>query len=514
MTPYTEEVQRFLNVLNETPDVWRSIDLRVIALFIEGEWHNLLCRCRIDSRSAEEVVRLDRLPSNDQLLCVQDVRDAATLDSLLAEIRTGRFLIAGFHINLREFNDLTSLDGPPYQNAFTRLGTRESAASSLRRPQSFVAHTLTILSSRGGNHLSNLVPGGERGIEQFLRSLEYPWDGLNGLGRVALATPNEPGRLYQPTLEFVAPLGVSMDVETTTLEGGRLKVAVWAGSAAAGKQCSVGYIAEFSDGSYRNGTIDLSKRRWKGSALRNAQAEVKIGDAARVTLILRLGSQQVDVIAVLPRGASHANIHAQAYLAIDPGLMSLRYILQRTEAEALKEKMGAREFEWAVARLLSAAGLQSDALDTLPGLNDAIDVLSSTSEQKIVLAVECTLGALSSERGKPSKLIKRVDQLRQHFASSDVEVLPVMATCRHRSALSKGDVAYVAEDGVAVLAQEDLLEIATGIERGWGVEAMLSFLVDRIGETAEKYGDRYVPAELGGVTRPKTRLSNRFPTHE
>jgi hypothetical protein len=510
MLPYAEEVKRFVHALNETPSVWRSVDIRVIALFIDGGWHNLLTRCRIDSRAPEDIARLERLPSNDSLLCIQDVRDASSLDDLLGEIGSGRFVIDGIAISLREVTDSVNLTGPPYQSGYARLGTRESAGSVIQKPQYYVAHTLTISSARGGNHLTSLVRGGERSIDQFLRSLEYPWDGINGLGRVALATPNEPSRVYQPTVEFVAPLGVSIDVENTHLESGWLTVAVWAESLAAGKRCSVGYVAEFSDGAYLNGTLDLSRRRWKGRLVRNTIAQVKIGNAERVTLLLRLGSQQVEVIAVSPRGASHANIHAQAYLVIDPGLKSLRHVLERTEAEALKEKNGVREFEGAVARLLSAAGFQSDALGSLPGLNDAIDVLASAREANVVLAVECTLGALSSQRGKPSKLIKRVDELRQRVATLDVEIVPIMATCRQRSAISRGDVEYVAEDGVAVLAHEDLLEIATGIESGWGVETILSFCSERIGASNEEYHDRYLPEEVGGVVRRRNRLASQF----
>lgn len=500
MIPYADDVRRFLDALRETPDVWRSIDIRVIALHIDGEWHNLVTRCRIDSRLVDEIPRLAQLPSNDLLSCRQDVRDAGSLESLLVELRSGSFLVGGLRVNVKEFNDETSLSGPPYQNGYARLGSRESAASMLQKPQQFRAHILTITTSRGGRLLTSLVRGGEGAIAQFLRSLDHPWDGVEGLARVALATPTDASRLYQPTLEFVAPLGVAFDTENTRLESGRLTLSVLAESLAAGRNCSVGYVAEFSDGAYLNGSVPLGSRRWKGRTVRSVSAQVKIGAATRVTLLLRLGSHIVDTIPISPVGGPWANTQAMCYLVLDPHIRVLRHVLARQETEALKAKDGAREFEWAVARLLSLAGLHTDALDTLPGLQDAVDVLASMPDGAVVLAVECTLGALNTGKGKPSKLVNRVDELRRRLEASGVEVFPIMATCRQRSSLSKGDVAYVAEDGVAVLAHDDLQQIAEGIENGWGAETTLSFCRERIGNQQEDYGRGYFPTVGGKAT--------------
>ncbi|MGH7605486.1 MAG: hypothetical protein ACRENK_16015 [Gemmatimonadaceae bacterium] len=507
---YTEAAGRFLDALKETPDVWRSIDVRVVALFIGGEWHSLLTRCQIDSRAPDEVVRLERLPSNEVLQCLQDVRDASVLPRLLEDVSKGRLSVRGTLIALREFTDSVNLGGDSYQNWHAQLGSRETAASTVRRPQSFKAHTLTASSTKGGNHLTSLVAGGEDSVNQFLRGLEHPWDGIDGLGRVALESPTPLRQLYQPMVQFVAPLGVAIDPEKTMLQSGLLTVTVSANSLSAGRSCSVGYMAEFADGGYRNGTIDLSNRRWKGHRLRTAAAQKKLGDARRVTLLLRLGSHQVDSLELQPRDVSRANVHALSYVTIDPNLRALREIVERTEAQALSTKNGSREFENAVARLFSLLGFRSDAIDTFSGLTDAVDVLASTPDGSVVLAVEATLGALNTEKGKPSKLINRVDQLRKALVGLSVEVLPVMATSRTRSALLKGDVNHLAQDGVSVLAREDLLELLDGIERGWDAVTALSFCSDHVGYADEHYenqGMKIAAAVIRGgrVVRRRSR---------
>jgi hypothetical protein len=480
MSEYDHAVNEFLAALRETPELWHSIDIRAIAVLIDEQWHNVLARCRIDSRVAEEVPDLDWLPEGEELICLREVRNVSALSDFLLEIKAGCFKMLGREIHVREVNESLKPAGPSYRHNDSRLGVPVSSASRVHRPAEFIAHTLTLTSSSSARNLSDLTKGGAIAIDRFLRSLEHPWDGIDGLARVALSTPTEPSRVYQPRIEIVAPLGVTLDLDATQLKSARLMVGVFAESLEALKRSTVGYIADYSNGSYKNGTLQLKPRRGRARAVRAGFAQVKLGAARKVTLLLKVGSHLVENREVLSRESEEENIQGLAYQLFDPRLQVLRSVLGRPEALAIGLNEGVKDFERAVARLFTVAGLSSDALSTLGGLQDAVDVVASTPDGTVVLAVECTLGALNTGKGKPGKLVHRVDQLRQQLRNSRVEILPVMATCRPRSGLSKGDLEYVSEDGIVVLAQDDLLEIAGGVEDGWGADETVSFCRDRI----------------------------------
>jgi hypothetical protein len=60
--------------------------VRVAALNIQGEWHNLLTHVRLDSKPLEQIERHPYLPETEKLSCWQEILPIRELESLLEDI--------------------------------------------------------------------------------------------------------------------------------------------------------------------------------------------------------------------------------------------------------------------------------------------------------------------------------------------------------------------------------------------------------------------------------------------
>ncbi|CAN5921606.1 hypothetical protein BH11GEM2_BH11GEM2_30580 [soil metagenome] len=63
MSNRDENIASFLAALSEMPELWRSLDVRTIAVHTGGEWHNALTSVRIDTRLPDELPVLKDLPT-------------------------------------------------------------------------------------------------------------------------------------------------------------------------------------------------------------------------------------------------------------------------------------------------------------------------------------------------------------------------------------------------------------------------------------------------------------------
>lgn len=377
----------------------------------------------------------------------------------------------------------------PYSRVHVRLASHERATSRLHQPQEYVAHVLTARSGGGVSFIGALVPGGVAAVRRELQTLERPWNDLGGVARVALESRVDPEQSQDEVVEIVAPLGLSFDTGVTRLEAGELACAMWAGSKEAATRCSIGFITEYEDRSFRNGTLQLAASQWDGGSEPRGAATLSFGRGARrVTLLLRLGPHVVDTLELEDGSRPPANTrYLAAYEVVDPAFEKLRDALEMTEEKARSRPKGqgkkdgdSKELEHGVARLLSLAGFHADALDGYSGMTDAPDVWAHHPDGSVLLIVECTVGPLQAKVGKPSRLLQRAAQLRRQPALSGVEILPMMALGRRRETLSRGDLDSVALDRIAVLAQEDLLELLREVRVGASANDVVRFCRERI----------------------------------
>jgi hypothetical protein len=190
--------------------------------------------------------------------------------------------------------------------------------------------------------------------------------------------------------------------------------------------------------------------------------------------------------------------HVASYLVLDPGLKHLRTALSMSETTVRESsEKYQRQFEHAVARLFSLAGLLSDALGGFSGLHETVDVLARTTDGRIILPVECTLGARGT-RAKLNNLLSRAAELRDAKSLKGTEIVPVIATSRTRDKLSNADLDGAALDEVVVLTAENLRELVEMLERGAGAGDVMRYLRQQ------------VPITNGHAGRAWTRVQRRL----
>lgn len=80
------EITTFLSAVSETPDLWQSLELRIIAVRLGDRWHSLSLRCQLDARTPDSIPRLAALPITKRVACWQDVRPASQSHHEMAEL--------------------------------------------------------------------------------------------------------------------------------------------------------------------------------------------------------------------------------------------------------------------------------------------------------------------------------------------------------------------------------------------------------------------------------------------
>lgn len=488
MTRLESEIASFRAAVSETADLWPAIDVRVLAVRIGGVWHSLALRCTLDPRSPDEIPRLAHLPELQSVAAWQDVWPASALDVVLDGLRAGTLEVGGHTVELRRIASTTHADGSdvpvfgeqPYESATAAVAVRLPTKSFVS-PDGERGHWLRAEPGGALRSLPRFIDGGERAADATLRALEHPWNGLEGLARAGVRSTLDLNGGGSPRAEVIAVLGAAFAPDSVRVTDGTVHAIVRATSKATAMRCTVGFIAEYEDGTVENGTLSLAKR-WRGRSTREARVGLAVGrEATRVTLLLRIGPHVVDQQETTVPTARTPSAHVAAYAAVDPGLSTLRKALAMHEAGVKEDSQkGQREFEHAVARLLSLAGLAADALDGYDGLRDSFDVLARTPGGDIVFAVECTLGAIMTKRGKPTQLLSRAARLRQAPGLSGVEVVPVFVTSRPRALLAQGDLEVVAHDEMVVLAFDDLTAITNMLEAGATTGDIVRFIRQKI----------------------------------
>jgi hypothetical protein len=101
--------------------------------------------------------------------------------------------------------------------------------------------------------------------------------------------------------------------------------------------------------------------------------------------------------------------------------------------------------------LFHLLGFQVDVL----ALSEAVDILSFDFNSRTLLALECTLGPLTTQ-GKLEKLRLRAATL-QNALSGSVVVMPVIATAVDE--VAPAELLQAGHNQVAVLSQHDLFEL-------------------------------------------------------
>lgn len=476
------EVAKFMAAVRSTAVVWKSIDVRTVCVQFAGEWHNLVTRCVLDAREPDAIPLLHSLPETSDLACRQEIWAAQDLGTLLSQFQEGAFWLCGTRI-IAAFSNTQTLgaDVPnePYTQGYSWLpGTFDIASPA--GPVRVSGHRLELRDAMGNAPLRAHVQSRSPSFDAGLRTLAQPWDGIKGLVRVAVQYSEGYDGVEESRIEVLAPLEASLVRDRTSLRAGELKGAVWAASSNVASLCTIGFIAEMRDGQYVNDSFTLEKSTDSivGNTLPFSYTLPR--NSRSVKLFVRIGPHIVESQKFDDTGSDEANVDLACHSTLDPELNSLRAALSLSDRSKPTGRMTvASQFEGAVARLFSIAGFHSDLLDVYVGMKDAIDVLARTPDGKIVVAIECTLGALQSSDGKPDRLKRRADALVDALPPQ-TEVIRVIATSRRRDALLPSELEAAALDRTVILAGQDLLEILDRLIQGASASDVVRLCRERV----------------------------------
>jgi hypothetical protein len=449
MSQVQEALEAFLRAVGQTPDLWSSFDARCIAVRVEGEWHNLVTRLRLDERSPDTVPRLAHLPVTELLVCRQTVLPTDDFERFIRSLCDGRAEIAGSQI---DFMNLESGAAVPYNRGSAWIATRSTWQRDFERFPT--AHRFTLYG--GSDGLFRRAHIDREALDVLVSTLERPWDGLDSLTQHALRTATRLDQSGTPTVEVVAPLEARL--EECRLEAGTLRCIVAAGSRPVAERCSVGLFGVQSSGGIVSERLRMSSKSWKraadGADYRCDSARSADG-ALRVSVMLSVGPFIAERQTASDAVELGENPRVVAYGQFDPGLKRLTEVVQ-DPAKAKNED----EFHSIVARLFTLAGFAVDSFvaDTSLSGKGIPDLLAYMPHEGSLLVVECTIGPLASLRDKLSWLVARARRVRAVLKSgSDEQVLPVIVTAQPNVAPHELDAAR--RSRVAVLAQKELQEL-------------------------------------------------------
>ncbi|MCY4400312.1 MAG: hypothetical protein OXE96_13380, partial [Gemmatimonadetes bacterium] len=273
--------------------------------------------------------------------------------------------------------------------------------------------------------------------------------GLSDLVRSFCARPG--GLDIQRTAtvcELIAPLAVRFDRGEAASSPERVGVAIRAAAEVFVARAELVWTVGAAGDPPRHGSAMLDEREWadEGGALRSRlDIPIRKGDAT-ATFFLLVGGRCVDCLS-RPLAGAGVNVRVRTHNVVDP---DLRRFLEHLRPKSWNK---GKEFEEAVGLLFLFLGFHVDPLYALSGLGDAVDSLAHDPASSVILAIECTVGPPDA-KAKLSKLIARAADMRKKL--SGTEVIPVLATARPRTALSKAEVDKAEGDDIALLAREDL----------------------------------------------------------
>jgi hypothetical protein len=185
---------------------------------------------------------------------------------------------------------------------------------------------------------------------------------------------------------------------------------------------------------------------WKRSknGLRSGSADIKVGNAESILLVLTLGSYTIRR-QWFEDSAKASNSKLVAVRAFDKELKQLR--------QSLVDPVDSRRFEQGVASLLFLRGFSASVqIET-----QAPDIVATTPGGSIVL-IECTIKT-SDVRVKVAKLVERrsalIAALQASKHATRVEAILVCALSKEQIA---SETTYLAEQRVLVLSRENIVE--------------------------------------------------------
>ena len=437
---------KFLSITDSAADLWGHMDIRVLAVKVDGVWQNLITICYLRA----EKPRSMKLPVTEHIGAWQSTRPIAKLPALLKQLQKGYLRVGGTSIRYLNWRTGDAGEkGLPYGAA--RASFHDV---TLWREQGLTKWSHWDLGAGGSPMHDVIVKAGIDGalLDNELRTLPEPYDGIDSVARFCVGYPHQVMRgAHNVAYHILAPLEVLMVLDECSFRSGELHYAITAGSKAATGRAKLGVFAWKGEEIKHQVSVDLSNEGWvEFDGEFSCEGDVRLEGASSATMLLSVLGYTVHRHTLVDYAAGGTNPRVSAYEPFDPDLTALKKSFAHTGEKSDR-------FEAAVARLFRFLGFDVEHL-TSP-ISDAVDVIAISETSMVLLAVECTTGDINN-KGKLGGLITRTKEIEatERFKGHH-EVFSVLATSLEAKDISRAGMRAAWEDKVAVLAREDLLEL-------------------------------------------------------
>ncbi len=433
----------FLAEIESCKDMWRSIDLRIVAIRDSGVgWRSEGLRATL---LADETITLrEDLPEHPDILAIHQNWPIDYLGDLFAMLDSGALAIGRETIVVKQFagND----QWQPLSTFWIRRYDR--AASRAKFGLDWRTVVLEAYETTGG------APNWQRAREFLDGQLQVsnpPWNGVADLRHAFLGQPaDEATRWDLRWVEVVAPIEVRFG-NRSVVEGAELKLHTEAASTVAGKDVVAGILVT-------RGDETVARRR---IVFRNRDRPFpKSGVFGRVSLPREFSSvlctlayrgNSADRLSLYGTSSGDERLQWTVFGAAVGGPSDLLEALQSDAARG-------DPFEHAVATLFHLLGFVTAhyGRNTFPRGGDLPDIVAFAPDRNWFLVVECTARDLDYG-AVVSKLVTRTQEIRA--TAPDFEVQPVLVVKQPRETVlaTARDVAI--RERVALLTEDNIRDL-------------------------------------------------------
>lgn len=487
-----EYLATFLGWIGDTPKLWKSVDLRIVAAKIDSRWYFIGGSCWLRHETVSRVSRVSGLPNNSRIWAFQHVAPLAQLRPILTRILQGSLIHRGRRVSFLAPPKLGATGEPRPVEFIFRPVSATQRAPNLIRPPFVYAHTSQLGGETGGYYLPD---GRIDALNDHLRGLTSPWDGFADLLRQGLNSGYSVEHTSAVTLDVVAPIGLALAGERCRLANGSLHVNVLAESPAVRRFASVSYALDGPSGR-TTGVHHAKVADWMNDGrLSSLGFTTDAGDARTATVFLRFNKSPMAQMSLAESTQRQGRLEA-AHQVFAKDTAEWERVLLESDGETSGSGDG-REFEKAAARLFTFLGFAVSEIGHTKG--DQPDFLA-TAPGYPLLVVECTTGSLRSKT-KLGNLVRRSADVRDairltnhlpalpHLPSSpspnhphwrQCEVTPLIISSLPSTRVSEGERAEAGRDDVAVLDRGDLTHLLSLARRGETVGTVSEYLASRI----------------------------------
>lgn len=462
MAEFEAALTAFKDAISESPGMWQALDGRTIALRTGDGWENLGTRVYLDPRPPEKVTRFPDLPVTENLKALQWIHPAQSITELLDGLAEGTLRLCGEPILIRETARTPDLERTPYRLQF---GYSELSSRYARHYIHWSAHYLIGYGSTTHALIrtSSLTPDE---VDATLRASSVPYDGLSDLEIFFLGMPTPTSSNTAVGLEIFAPLQVRFDRDTSRFLDGQVTVHAVAASREHLEAASVGVFG-IGRGDLPIQRMGLPDTPTEEDGSWHCFFTTKLEEARWAKIFLTVAGRPADKLLLRDPAGLTSNPRLLSYATIDP------------DAERFQEwlfpddKSNSVQFEHAVSRLFTFLGFQVDTFAAQRRLADGVDLLAHDPNNPRLLTIECTTSSLDTQ-GKLGKLVARSRGLQLQIAP--IEVTPVIVSALRQDQLSEPERQKAGEDGVAVVANEDLAELLDAASESRSIDSVFALI--------------------------------------